>query len=252
MLRKMRRTSGLTLGEVLVIVAILIIIAAIAIPGLLSSQRASNERSASTSLKTLASAEADFRANDRDWNHENDFWTADVKGLYTMTAAAAPGARPNDPKDPSIKLIELTVAAADADGTFFPAGGENLPLSVFAPPTAKMGYWYLALLTDHTLKGTAEMTYAVETKGKPSMGSVHNTSKFGFMAFPDSSSSGKYLFIVNENNTIFRHALTADERMGKDVPPGRKGVKAVYQHWPDDSGLKSNEPLYGCTCPACR
>src|SRR5689334_9677177 len=52
------------------------IVAAIAIPGLLSSQRASNERNASASLKTLASAEADFRANDRDNNKINDFWTA--------------------------------------------------------------------------------------------------------------------------------------------------------------------------------
>jgi hypothetical protein len=115
-----------------------------------------------------------------------------------------------------------------------------------------MGYWYLALLTDHTLKGTSEMTYAVDTKGKPSMGSVHNTSKFGFMSFPDSSSSGKFLFIVNENNTIFRHAPIGDYRVGKDVPPGRKGLRAVYQHWPDDSDLKDGGTLFGCTCPVCR
>jgi glycine cleavage system regulatory protein len=38
-------------------------------------------------LKSLASAESDFRANDRDWNHINDFWTGDVKQLYDMTTA---------------------------------------------------------------------------------------------------------------------------------------------------------------------
>ena len=41
-----------------------------------------------SSLRTQTVAEADFRANDRDWDHVNDFWTVDVKGLYTMTGAA--------------------------------------------------------------------------------------------------------------------------------------------------------------------
>src|SRR6185295_535530 len=105
--------KGFTLIELMIVIAIIAIIAAIAIPGLLSSQRASNERNASTSLKTLTSAEADFRANDRDWNHVNDFWTADVKGLYTMTSSAVAGNTANSTTDPSIKLIELSVASAD-------------------------------------------------------------------------------------------------------------------------------------------
>jgi type II secretory pathway pseudopilin PulG len=225
----MTRKPGLNLIECCIIAVIVVVIAAIAVPGLLSSRRASNERTASTSLKTLASAEADFRSNDRDWNEVCDFWTADVKGLYTMTPANIAGSA-----DASIKLIELKVAASDADGTFFPAGGENAPLSRFAVPASMSGYWSLALLTDQTVKGTVEMTYAVDTKGKPSMGSVHNTSKFGFAAFPDSSSSGKYLFILNENNTIFRQTVTG-AREGRDVPPGRKGVNQAWQHWPDDS-----------------
>ena len=37
-------------------------------------------RNASTSLKTIASAQADFRANDRDWNHVNDYWRDDIVG----------------------------------------------------------------------------------------------------------------------------------------------------------------------------
>jgi hypothetical protein len=46
-----------------------------------------SERCASISLKTLTVAEPDFRANDRDWCHVDDFWTADVRGLYTMSSA---------------------------------------------------------------------------------------------------------------------------------------------------------------------
>src|SRR3954465_774253 len=84
----MSRHSGLSRIELLFIIAFVLVIAAIAIPGLISSRRASNERGAASGLKALASAEADFRANDRDKNGANDFWTADVKGLYTMTPAA--------------------------------------------------------------------------------------------------------------------------------------------------------------------
>jgi hypothetical protein len=40
-----------------------------------------NARSGSTSLKTLASAEADFRCNDRDWNHLRDFFSEVVGSM---------------------------------------------------------------------------------------------------------------------------------------------------------------------------
>jgi type IV pilus assembly protein PilA len=228
--------KGFTLIELMIVIAIIAIIAAIAIPGLLSSQRASNERNASTSLKTLASAEADFRSNDRDWNHVNDFWTANIAGLYTMTSAAVTGAVANSTTDPSIKLIELSVASADADNTFHAAGGENLALSNFAVPSAKAGYWYMALLTDNTLAGSAESTYQVDTGGTPVMASVHNTSKFGFLTFPDSQSAGKYVFIVNENNTIFRSATSGAVKTTTTNPPGVLG--APYTMWPDDANLK--------------
>jgi type II secretory pathway pseudopilin PulG len=87
MLRNMSRESGFTKIEVIFIVVLILVIAGIAVPGLVSSQRASNERERVTNLRILVSAEADFRANDRDGNGVNDFWTADVKGLHTMTSA---------------------------------------------------------------------------------------------------------------------------------------------------------------------
>ncbi len=61
------------------------------------------ERSPSTSLKSLTSEQADFRANDRDGDGVTQFWRADIAGLYAL----APGGAP------AIRLIELSVAAAD-------------------------------------------------------------------------------------------------------------------------------------------
>jgi len=229
--------KGFTLIELMIVIAIIAIIAAIAIPGLLSSQRASNERNASTSLKTLASAEADFRANDRDWNHVNDFWTFDIRGLYTLTSAAISGATANSTTDPSVKLIELSVASADGDSAN-PTTSEYLDITNFAVPSAKAGYWYQALLTDNTLGATLESSYKLDTGGQPGMGSVHNTSKFGFCSYPDSQSAGKYVFIVNENNTIFRSATTGAVRPSTSNPPGPLTLTA-YNSWPNDADLKS-------------
>ena len=229
------RRFGLRLVEWAILLGIVVVICAIAIPGLMSSQRASNERNASASLKTLSSANADFRANDRDWNHVNDFWTADVKGLYTMTSAKIPGAG-TSPNDPPIRLIETEVAAADADPAISPAGGENMMLQ--RPKNPHAGYWFAALVRDLTLKDAEEATYKIDTGGTPSMGSCHNTSKFGFVAFPDSSSEGKFIFRVNENNTIFREALTGTPRTGAKIPPGVEAIPRTYLNWPDDSELK--------------
>jgi prepilin-type N-terminal cleavage/methylation domain-containing protein len=230
------RNQGFTLIELMIVIAIIAIIAAIAIPGLLSSQRASNERNASTSLKTLTSAEADFRSNDRDWNHVNDFWTADVKGLYTMSSAAVAGSS-NSTLDPAIKLIELSIASADADATR--AGPtDNCDLSSFAVPSAKAGYWYQALILDDSIAGAVESTYKTDTGGTPTMGTVHNTSKFAFLTFPDSQSAGKYCFIVNENNTIFRSATSGAVKTGTSNPPGVV-TTAAYGNFPSDASLKS-------------
>lgn len=229
------RKRGFTLIELMIVIAIIAVIAAIAIPGLLSSQRASNERNASTSLKTITSAQADFRANDRDGNKVNDFWTADVKGLYTMTNAAVAG-NSNATTDPAIKLIELSIASADANGTVPVAGNENCALSMFAISSAKAGYWYNALASDAGTAG-AEATYQQDTGGTPTMGSVHNLWRFAFVAWPEATSSGKFIYIIDENNTIFRSATTGNIRPSTSNPPGI--AAAPYDIYPTSANLKS-------------
>ncbi|HLY72715.1 MAG TPA: hypothetical protein VKU80_01235 [Planctomycetota bacterium] len=186
--------------EALIFLGVGLVVAAIAIPGLLSSQRASNERAASTNLKVLTSAEADFRANDRDGNHVNDFWTGDVSGLYYVKSAES---------GKELHLIEQTQANADPKALF--------PLLPRLQPMN--GYWFAALERDAGVAGSDGL-YKRDTDKTGRK--VHNEGKFGFCAFPVDRGAGKFIFFVNENNTIFREA-------------GFESKDA----FPDDSTLKS-------------
>jgi len=223
---------GLTIVVILLVVIVIVVV--IAIPGFMSASRGAPERGAWSSLRTLCTAQADFRVNDRDWNHVNDFWTGDVKGLYTMTSAAVSGAL-GGTSDPSIRLIELSIAGADADGTLVPAGGENLAISTYAVPSPKAGYWFAAMTGE-----ASGRIYAQDTGGAPRMGPCHNLSAFGFVSFPDSLSASNQVYIVNEKNQVYQQSFKG--RMGTANPMSRwlRKFPQEYLWWPAAAELDSS------------
>ena len=183
----MKTRHGFTLVELMIVIAIIAIVAAIAVIGIMKAMRGGNERNVIGSLKLIATAQADFRGNDRDLNQISDFWIDDVRGLYAMdpTSNGLP-----------LRLIDEVVARSDAD----PQAGNYTGVNSWAgdPGSFPKAGYFLIMMDQYEPVGGGANPY-------DNLGTGRNTSRFGVCAFPDIyGSSGVAVLIINSQNTIYR------------------------------------------------
>lgn len=95
----MRSTKGFSLIELLIVVAIILIIAAIAIPNLLQARLAANEASAAGSLNAIKSAEVTY-------------FTAYPMAGYSPDIGSLGGAVPCTPASTSACLIDSFLSSS--------------------------------------------------------------------------------------------------------------------------------------------
>ncbi len=181
--------SGFTLIELMIVVAIIAIIAAIAIPNLLAARLSANETSAVATLKTICSAQAQFQAAakvdvDRDGTGEFGYFR-ELSGAVACRTTTTGGNTGGATLNPPVLSGAFRTLNAQAN-------------------VSRSGYIFRIILADAAGGAQAEDTTAtsVHTSSSPIVPDIAETTWASY-AWPASySNSGNRTFFTNQAGDV--------------------------------------------------
>jgi prepilin-type N-terminal cleavage/methylation domain-containing protein len=136
----MKNDRGFSLIELLIVVAIIGIIAAIAIPNLLTSRRAANEASAVSALRTLHHANANYAATVGAGNYAGTPSTVGISSLVELhTARLVDNVLGTGEKSGYVFVGDRTASSSSTPATFYFAANPSTPTGILSTGTKRFG-----------------------------------------------------------------------------------------------------------------